>query len=32
MDKIVLEGGVPLKRTVKVGGAQNAALPNTIAE
>ena len=27
MDKIVLEGGIPLKGTVKVSGAKNAALP-----
>jgi len=27
MDKIVIEGGRPLKGTVKIGGAKNAALP-----
>ncbi len=27
MDKIVIEGGVPLKGTVRVSGAKNAALP-----
>lgn len=27
MEKIVLEGGIPLKGTVKVSGAKNAALP-----
>jgi UDP-N-acetylglucosamine 1-carboxyvinyltransferase len=27
MDKIVLEGGIPLKGTVRVSGAKNAALP-----
>ena len=27
MDKIVVEGGVPLRGTVKVSGAKNAALP-----
>ena len=27
MDKIVVEGGVPLRGTVEVSGAKNAALP-----
>ncbi len=27
MDKIVIEGGIPLKGTIKVSGAKNAALP-----
>ena len=27
MDKIVIEGGTPLKGTVKISGAKNAALP-----
>lgn len=27
MDKIVIEGGIPLKGTVKISGAKNAALP-----
>ncbi len=27
MEKIVIEGGIPLKGTVKLSGAKNAALP-----
>ena len=27
MDKIVIEGGIPLKGSVKISGAKNAALP-----